>query len=247
MTSKDSKKLSKSINLVNPDADNNVARTGIEPVIFKDNKKSSKSINPVNPDADKSELPEGWKWVKFGEIHEIKSNLVDALKYLDSPHIAPDNISKGTAQLLAYNTIREDKVFSPKHKFYKGQIIYSKIRPNLAKVIIAPIDGLCSADMYPIESSLDNKFSLYYMLTSYFVSKASNTESRTILPKINQKGLNEIPFPLCSLEEQQQIVQEIESRLSVADKMEESITASLQQAEALRQSILKKAFEGRLI
>jgi len=72
-------------------------------------------------------------------------------------------------------------------------------------------------------------------------------QNHELLPKINQKGLNEIPFPLCSLEEQQQIVQEIESRLSVADKMEESITASLQQAEALRQSILKKAFEGRLI
>lgn len=54
-----------------------------------------------------------------------------------------------------------------------------------------------------------------------------------------------INFP--DIKEQHQIVQEIESRLSVADKMEESITASLLQAEALRQSVLKKAFEGRLI
>ena len=46
---------------------------------------------------------------------------------------------------------------------------------------------------------------------------------------------------------QQQMVQEIESRLSVCDKLEETITNSLKQAEALRQSILKKAFEGRLI
>jgi type I restriction enzyme S subunit len=53
-------------------------------------------------------------------------------------------------------------------------------------------------------------------------------------------------LPLSPIEEQHNIVLEIESRLSVADKMEESITQSLQQAEALRQSILKKAFEGRL-
>ena len=46
---------------------------------------------------------------------------------------------------------------------------------------------------------------------------------------------------------QQQIVQEIESRLSVCDNMEETITDSLQQAEALRQSILKMAFEGKLV
>ena len=48
-------------------------------------------------------------------------------------------------------------------------------------------------------------------------------------------------------EEQQQIVQEVESRLSVCDKIEETITDSLKQAEALRHSILKKAFEGRLL
>ena len=49
------------------------------------------------------------------------------------------------------------------------------------------------------------------------------------------------------MEEQNQIVQEIESRLSVADKIEETIAQSLKQAEALRQSILKKAFEGKLV
>jgi type I restriction enzyme S subunit len=193
------------------------------------------------------QLPNGWKWVRFGDVHKIKSNLVNALDYLDLPHIAPNNISKGTAKLLSYKTIKEDKVFSPKHKFFKGQIIYSKIRPNLAKVIIAPIDGLCSADMYPIDSKYNNQYTLYYMLTNSFIKIASNTESRTILPKINQKGLNAIPFPLCTLEEQHQIVQEIESRLSVADKLEEAIEQSLQQAEALRQSILKQAFEGKLV
>jgi type I restriction enzyme S subunit len=56
----------------------------------------------------------------------------------------------------------------------------------------------------------------------------------------------EIPLPP-TLSEQTKIVQEIESRLSVADKMEESIAQSLQQAEALRQSILKKAFSGELV
>jgi type I restriction enzyme S subunit len=51
----------------------------------------------------------------------------------------------------------------------------------------------------------------------------------------------------CETIGKQQIVQEIESRLSVCDKIEETTTDSLKQAEALRQSILKKAFEGKLI
>jgi len=64
---------------------------------------------------------------------------------------------------------------------------------------------------------------------------------------LTQKGFLNIEISVPSIDEQNKIVQEIESRLSVADKMEESITQSLQQAEALRQSILKKAFEGKLI
>ena len=56
-----------------------------------------------------------------------------------------------------------------------------------------------------------------------------------------------MPFSFCSFQEQHQIVQEIETRLSVCDKMETTITESLQKSEALRQSILKKAFEGKLL
>jgi type I restriction enzyme, S subunit len=63
---------------------------------------------------------------------------------------------------------------------------------------------------------------------------------------LTQKGFLKIMIPLPSLEEQNQIVQEIESRLSVCDKVEETISHSLQQAETLRQSILKQAFEGTL-
>jgi len=64
---------------------------------------------------------------------------------------------------------------------------------------------------------------------------------------LNQTILTSLNFPICSLEEQTQIVQEIESRLSVCDKVEQSINESLEKAEALRQSILKKAFEGKLL
>src|SRR5690606_12981547 len=61
---------------------------------------------------------------------------------------------------------------------------------------------------------------------------------------INGQKLCNYPFPFCTIEEQHQIVQEIETRLSVCDKLTTSITESLEKAEALRQSILKKAFEG---
>ena len=93
-----------------------------------------------------------------------------------------------------------------------------------------------------------NPVFLYYNLSSQSVKKyLDNNAGGTIMANLNLKIVNDIPISLPSIEEQNTIVKEIESRLSVADKMEESITQSMQKAEALRQSILKKAFEGKLI
>jgi type I restriction enzyme S subunit len=64
---------------------------------------------------------------------------------------------------------------------------------------------------------------------------------------LNTKIIKGYEVPYCSFKEQQQIVQEIENRLSVCDKIEETITDSLERGEAFRQSILKKAFAGKLI
>ena len=69
----------------------------------------------------------------------------------------------------------------------------------------------------------------------------------TNLASINLTKLSAFPVPLPPLAEQRRIVAEVERRLSVCDKMEATITESLQKAESLRQSILKKAFEGKLL
>jgi len=211
--------------------------------------KAPKPITPLTAEelADLPELPEGWGWMKFDQVVNIDSNLVNPNDFGSYPHIAPDNIERETGRLLPYRTIAEDEVTSPKHRFYNGQIIYSKIRPYLSKLIIAQFDGLCSADMYPLSTSLNTKFLFYLMLTKYFVSKASNSGSRTILPKINQQEIGIIALPVCSLKEQTEIVGQLESSLTEIEQLDQTITTSLQQAEALRQSILKKAFSGELV
>ncbi len=81
---------------------------------------------------------------------------------------------------------------------------------------------------------------------TFFRHSTNFTEEPTTINGVTKKQLADLIIALPPLEQQQQIVQEIESRLSVCDKIEETITNSLKQAEALRQSILKKAFEGKL-
>jgi len=66
------------------------------------------------------------------------------------------------------------------------------------------------------------------------------------VPQINHKDIEPLKFPYVSIEVQDNVIKEVESRLSICDKMEKTIENSLNQAEALRQSILKQAFEGKL-
>lgn len=87
---------------------------------------------------------------------------------------------------------------------------------------------------------------LYYYFSS-ITKNLRQINQGAAQPNLNTDLIKIIDLPLCSLEEQNQIVQEIESRLSVCDKIEETIQNSLTKAEALRQSILKKAFEGKLL
>ncbi len=98
------------------------------------------------------------------------------------------------------------------------------------------------------QNDIESKYLLYYFISSEgrdLIKKVASSTSGLYTLSISKIGC--LKFPLRDKKEQQQIVQEIETRLSVCDKLEETIEQSLKQAEALRQSILKKAFEGKLV
>ena len=85
----------------------------------------------------------------------------------------------------------------------------------------------------------------------YYFLQMNYENTRRVGSGNNQKALNKervraLRFPFASFEEQKIIVEEIESRFSVCDSIEKTVDTALQQAEAMRQSILKKAFEGDL-
>lgn len=192
-------------------------------------------------------VPENWKWLPFDVVATIKSNLVDPNKYLEFPLIAPDNIQSETGRLINKPLVSDIMPKSSKHYFNNGAIVYSKIRPYLSKLIIADFDGLCSADMYPIESKIDIKYLFFYMLSEIFLSYATTAGERTVLPKINQKGVNIIPVPVPALEEQQEIVKRVKSLFAKADKIEKQYQTLKEKIDTLPQALLAKAFKGELV
>lgn len=107
--------------------------------------------------------------------------------------------------------------------------------------------GTGSLYFRPNTNFLDSKY-LYFYLSSEPIKKYLNENAGgTTMANLNLKIVNDIPIHLPSTEKQKLIVEQIESRLSVCDKLEETINQSLAQAETLRQSILKRAFEGKLV
>ncbi|TSJ79718.1 hypothetical protein FPL22_03935 [Rariglobus hedericola] len=183
-------------------------------------------LPPVPVDALQYEVPESWAWARFRDVAIIASNLVKPDEFLAFTHLAPDNIEKGNGVLLPCRTVREDEVISSNHRFFPGQIVYSKIRPNLAKVVVVDFEGLCSADMYPIDALIDASYLWRYMLSASFLAQAVKTDTRVAMPKINQTELNAIAVPVPPLAEQRRIVAKVEQLMALVDALEQHLAAS---------------------
>lgn len=194
---------------------------------------------------NKKTLPAGWERALLGEVASIDADLVDPAQHPDAPHIAPNHIESWTGRLLPFTTVSADKVVSPKHRFRSGQILYSKIRPYLAKAVLADFEGLCSADMYPISTSLEAGYLHRWLLSEEFTSRVSQDQGRTVLPKVNQAALSKIEVPVPPLGEQRRIVAKLEALLARSRRAKEALDSIPDLLKKFRQSVLATAFGER--
>ena len=211
----------------------------------------TKGLDPDVPMKDSGvewigEIPESWSIIKYGRVCKVKSNLVHPDSYLNYMQIAPDIIEKGSGKLLPCTTVKEAGIISDNHLFYKGQIIYSKIRPLLNKVTIAPFDGLCSADMYPIDTNQIYKYILYYMLSDLFLIQVKMvTENRVKMPKINQEELSQIITVLPSLSEQQQIADYLDQKCEQIDRLIAIKQQKIEKIQQYKKSVIYEYVTGK--
>jgi hypothetical protein len=206
---------------------------------------------------DKVELPEGWKWVKIEDVAKVGTG---ATPLKSKAEYYGGNISWVTSGALNEEYVREATDFVtekavketnlsvyPKRTLLVAMYGEGKTRGKCSELLIEA----CTNQAIAAISFDDNDISIkpylkYFLLKNY--QDVRKKSSGGVQPNLNLGIIKKLKFPLpLSIEEQNKIVEAIESRLSVSDKMEESITQSLQQAEALKQSILKKAFEGKLL
>lgn len=210
----------------------------------------------TNGDVKEGELPQGWKWVRMNDVctkigdidHKMPKQLSTGYPYVSTKDFTDNlKISFDKAKYIS----KDDYLnLSRKIKPERGDIIFPRYG-TIGKNILVDFDkeflvSYSCAVVKPNRNLVLSKYLYLYSLSPKITDEIKKYVVETTQANIGIASIKSFVFPLATLIEQEEVVQEVESRLSVCDKVEETITNSLKQAEALRQSILKQAFEGRL-
>ena len=211
----------------------------------------------TNENVKDGELPDGWKSKSLKDlvlkVEKVKRKEVDeneGLIYLDIGGI--NNNSNRIENYKKY--FWKDAPSRAQQIVKQNDILFSTVRTYMKNIAIVDKEiynnQIASSGFTVLraDSCVNYKYIYYNTISDVFLNPLNELQTGTSYPAVRDSDVlsQTINLPL-SPEEQHRIVQEIESRLSVADKMEQSIQESLQKAEALRQSILKKAFCGELV
>jgi Restriction endonuclease S subunits len=230
---------------------NNVGAT----LVVAQNKRAGTSLAPTK---DLTQLPEGWVWTRLEELAEINpkfngDNISEDMKVTFLPMKCVEELTGHLDLSLTKKLAEVKKGYTP---FVNGDLLFAKITPCMenGKVAIAHSlkngIGFGSTEFHVIRlhESFFKKFFFFFLIREDLRrdAKRNMTGSAGQL-RVPINYMKQMPIPFPPLPEQHQIVEEIERRFSVADEVGKVVEQSLRQAERMRQSILKKAFEGNLV
>jgi type I restriction enzyme S subunit len=222
--------------------------------VKKEEIEKEKNIN-IDSEFPMYDLPNEWEWVSIGSISKgveygtsAKSKKTGKVVVLRM-----GNIQNGIFEYddLVYTSDKEE---IKKYKLNEGDVLFNRTNsPELVgktALYTGSIPSIFAGYLIRLNqiSYINEKYLTYYLNSpnAKQCGKIAKTDGVN-QSNINGTKLSSYPFPICSKPEQQTIVSAIESRLSECDKLEKTIDDTLALSASLRQSILKKAFEGRLV
>ena len=207
------------------------------------------------------QLPEGWVWTTLGTVAELKGGLTKGQKRAAGvrtrsvPYLRVANVQRGWLDLAQMKSIEATDGEIEELRLRRGDVLFNEggDRDKLGR-------GWVWEDQLPLcihqnhvfrarirEDVLHPKLLSWYgnsIGQNYFQSEGKQT---TNLASINLTKLAALPVPIPPLAEQDRIVAEVERRLSIADEVAASVGLGLTRADRLRQAVLKRAFEGKLV
>lgn len=188
----------------------------------------------TNKNVKNGELPKGWKRTTLGKLISISSG---------------NGLSRNSRNNEGEYLVYGGNGVTGKHTEYlfeNEQLIIGRVGVHCGNAHVTKPKSWVTDNAFVVSYD-ENEVSNYFLFHLIKVLNLNKYSVSTAQPVISQGKLYPIEVSFPPIEEQQLIVSELESKLTVCDKIEETISQSLQQAETLRQSILKKAFEGKLV
>ena len=228
-------------------------------VIFKgaDNTPYEKIGDEVRSLADEVpfDIPDSWEWVRLGNI----SSYAETKQKVNATSADPsiwgldlEDIEKG-GRLLEHKTVGERRAVGDKTVFAKGDILYSKLRPYLLKILVAPDDGICTPEIVPfrVYGGIDPNYIVNYLKSPYVDNLINSITYGVKMPRVGTETMTSLLVPMPPLEEQRRIVEKIDgvasaiSAYDVAYQKTETLNSAF--PEALKKSILQEAVQGKLV
>lgn len=188
--------------------------------------------------------------IPFRWVCRITEGQVDPTHpdWADKPLIAPNHIESKTGRLLGMESAADQGAISGKYAFPAGTVLYSKIRPNLAKACVSPVEGMCSADMYPVlpDRRLRPQFLLMQLLSAKFTDWATLESMRVAMPKINRETLGSYRLWAPSLEVQDEAAVKFFAEQNRNEALTDKVRTSIDRLREFRAALITAAVTGQI-
>ena len=197
------------------------------------------------------QLPEGWVWTTLGEITNYGDSVNVQVDDIDNTDwvLELEDIEKNSANIIQHLTKNDRKINGTRHKFQKGEILYSKLRTYLNKVLVAPNDGFCTTEIMAFGSYgiLSNEYICHALRSPYFLAYTLQCGYGVKMPRLSTTDACNGLIPLPPLEEQERIVIEIQRLFSIIDIVEDGKDDLKVAIQAAKSKILDLAIHGKLV
>ena len=195
-----------------------------EKLIEEGKLKKQKALPNITEDEIPFEIPDTWKWVRLGEVStysqtKTKINVAE----IETPMWSLDleDIEKESGKIIRRVMTNERKISGEKIIFKKEQILYSKLRPYLKKILIAPDNGVCSSELVPFDmiGNCNSRFIVYVLKSAYVDFLINSVTYGVKMPRVGTDTMINLLIPLPPLAEQERIVEKIEELLPLVEKL----------------------------
>ena len=195
-------------------------------------------------------IPKHWQWLKLGEISsygDTPKKMLASEADSDVWLLELEDIEAG-GRLLKKRRISESSSIGEKTYFRNGQVLYSKLRPYLKKVLIADEEGICTPEMiaFDVFGGISAKYILYCLLNSYTDRVIDKRSYGIKMPRVDAGFMVNLPIPVPPLSEQIYIVDKVDEILSVIKKIGSCQDKYSNNLEVLINKMIDAGMQGKL-